>query len=62
MLESGLRIGEALHLEWQDITLAPYLGTSINHLHRDDCALKIEGKRKPIFPVILCSTLSNIRC
>ena len=118
MLESGLRIGEALHLEWADITLAPvngarfgflrvregksknarriipltdraaamlrgrreaqeheavkvkakgkephaiafvfanragkpYLGTSINHLHRDACAPKVEGKRKAIFP------------
>jgi integrase len=103
MLESGLRIGEALHLEWADITLAPvngarfgflrvregksknarrvipltdraaamlrerleskasqfvfanregnpYLGTSINHLHRDACAPKIEGKRRAIFP------------
>ena len=103
MLESGLRIGEALHLEWADITLAPvngarfgflrvregksknarrvipltdraaamlreregskvsgfvfanrdgnpYLGTSINHLHRDACAPKIEGKRRALFP------------
>ena len=118
MLESGLRIGEALHLEWADITLAPvngarfgflrvregksknarriipltdraaamlrerheaqeheydklkgkgkqppaimfvfanrdgapYVGTSINHLHRDACAPKIKGKRRAIFP------------
>jgi integrase len=103
MLETGLRIGEALHLEWADITLAPvngarfgflrvregksknarriipltdraaamlrererskssgfvfanregkpYVGTSINHLHRDACAPKIEGKRRAIFP------------
>ena len=103
MLETGLRIGEALHLEWADITLAPvngarfgflrvregksknarriipltdraaamlrerqeskasefvfanrdgkpYLGTSINHLHRDACAPKMDGKRKAIFP------------
>jgi integrase len=103
MLESGLRIGEALHLEWADVTLAPvngarfgflrvregksknarrvipltdraaamlrkrleskasqfvfanrdgkpYQGTSINHLHRDACAPKIEGKRRAIFP------------
>jgi integrase len=103
MLESGLRIGETLQLEWADITLAPvngarfgflrvregksknarrvipltdraaamlrererskvsgfvfanregkpYLGTSINHLHRDVCAPKIKGKRKAIFP------------
>jgi integrase len=117
MLESGLRIGEALHLEWADITLAPvngarfgflrvrdgksknarriipltdraaamlrerrmdqeieaakrkaegkespalrfvfanregqpYVGTSINHLHRDAVAPKVKGKRKPIF-------------
>jgi integrase len=102
MLETGLRIGEALHLEWADITLAPvngarfgflrvregksknarrvipltdrasamlrerleskasgfvfanregqpYLGTSINHLHRDACSPKIEGKRRPLF-------------
>ena len=103
MLETGLRIGEALHLEWADITLAPvngarfgflrvregksknarrvipltdraaamlrkrleskasqfvfanrdgkpYLGTSINHLHRAACAPKIEGKRRALFP------------
>src|ERR1022692_3503121 len=103
MLETGLRIGEALHLEWADITLAPvngarfgflrvregksknarriipltdraaamlrkeersklsgfvfanregkpYLGTSINHLHRDVCAPKVKGKRRAIFP------------
>jgi integrase len=103
MLETGLRIGEALHLEWADITLAPvngarfgflrvregksknarrvipltdraaamllerlrtregefifanregqpYLGTSINHLHRAACSPVIEGKRKAIFP------------
>ena len=102
MLESGLRIGETLHLEWVDITLAPvngarfgflrvregksknarrvipltdrasamlrerekskssgfvfanregkpYVGTSINHLHRDAIAPKVEGKRRPIF-------------
>jgi integrase len=28
----------------------PYLGTSINHLHRDVCAPKVDGKRKAIFP------------
>jgi integrase len=28
----------------------PYVGTSLNHLHRDVCAPKIEGKRRPIFP------------
>jgi integrase len=28
----------------------PYLGTSINHLHRDACAPKIDGKRRAIFP------------
>lgn len=103
MLETGLRIGEALHLEWADIILAPvngarfgflrvregksknarrvipltdraaamlqerlkskasefvfanreghpYKGTSINHLHRDTFAPKVEGKRRPIFP------------
>jgi integrase len=103
MLESGLRIGEALHLEWSDVTLVPvngarfgflrvregksknarriipltdraaamlsirlksrasqyvfanrdgkpYLGTSINHLHRDACAPKIDGKRQVLFP------------
>ena len=103
MLETGLRIGEALHLEWTDITLNPvngarfgflrvrdgksknarriipltdraavmlrgraesktsqfifanrngnaYLGTSISHLHRNACAPKINGKRKPLFP------------
>jgi integrase len=103
MLETGLRIGEALHVEWADVTPAPvngarfgflrvregksknarrvipltdraaamlrtrekskmsgfvfanrdgqpYQGTSINHLHRDAVASKVEGKRKPIFP------------
>jgi len=103
MLETGLRIGEALHLEWADVTLSPvngarfgflrvregksknarrvipltdrasatlrerertkvsgfvfanrdgkpYLGTSINHLHRDACSPKIEGKRRALFP------------
>jgi integrase len=29
---------------------APYLGTSINHLHRVVCAPKVNGKRKAIFP------------
>jgi integrase len=28
----------------------PYLGTSINHLHRDACAPKVKGKCRPIFP------------
>ena len=103
MLETGLRIGEALNLEWADVTLAPvngarfgflrvregksknarrvipltdraaamlrereqsrasgfvfanrdgkaYQGTSINHLHRDAVAPKVNEKRKPIFP------------
>jgi integrase len=103
MLESGLRIGEALHLEWPDITLMPvngarfgflrvregksknarrvipltdraaamlqerekskssgfvfanregkpYVGTSINHLHRNVCAPKVKGKRREILP------------
>lgn len=102
MLETGLRIGEALHLEWPDVILKPltgsrfgflrvregksknarrtvpltdraaamlrerwnsrnsgfvfanrdgkpYIGTSINHLHRDVAAPKIEGERRPIF-------------
>jgi integrase len=102
MLESGLRIGEALKLEWADIVLepvngarfgflrvregksknsrriipltdrasamlktrseertslyvfasregVPYIGTSINHLHRDVSAPKVNGKRVPIF-------------
>ena len=102
MLETGLRIGEALHLEWPDVMLKPlsgsrfgflriregksknarrtvpltdraaamlrdrlnsrnsefvfanrdgkpYLGTSINHLHRDVAAPKLDGKRRPIF-------------
>lgn len=26
-----------------------YLGTSINHLHRNVCAPKVDGKRNPIF-------------
>jgi integrase len=103
MLETGLRIGEALHLEWRDVTLTPvnkarfgfvrvregksknakrvvpltdrasamltdrfetksadcvfanregnaYLGTSINHLHRNAVAPKVEGKRRELFP------------
>jgi len=102
MLETGLRIGEALHLEWPDVILKPlagsrfgflrvregksknarrtvpltdraaamlrerwnsrnsgfvfanrdgkpYIGTSINHLHRDVAAPKNEGERRPIF-------------
>ncbi len=32
MLESGLRIGEALHLEWADITLAPVNGARFGFL------------------------------
>jgi integrase len=28
----------------------PYVGTSMNHLHRDVCAPKVDGKRKAIFP------------
>ena len=28
----------------------PYLGTSINHPHRDVCAPQIDGKRRAIFP------------
>lgn len=118
MLETGLRIGEALRLGWTDVTLKPvngarfpfvrvregkslnawrivpltdraaamlrerriaqeieaakrkadgkesptllfvfanrdgkpYIGTSINHLHRDVCAPKVDGKRKAVFP------------
>lgn len=122
MLESGLRIGEALSLEWENVTLEPingarfgflrvrdgksknarrvvpltdrasamlterkqandarkltqkiadrdeqqkakpgpyvfanregerYLGTSINHLHRNVCAPKVDGKRSAVFP------------
>jgi integrase len=118
MLESGLRIGEALGLEWENVTLEPvngarfgflkvregksknarrivpltdrasamlmerqkendarrgadlktqqkskpspyvfanregerYLGTSINHLHRNVCAPTLDGKRRPMFP------------
>jgi integrase len=103
MLETGLRIGETINLEWTDIILEPvngarfgflrvregksknarrvipltdrasamlssrresgssrfvfanregnpYVGTSLNHLHRDVCAPKVEGKRRPIFP------------
>ena len=103
MLETGLRIGEALNLEWADITLAPvngarfgflrvregksknarriipltdraaamlrsgkrtrvsgfvfanregkpYLGTSINHLHRDACAPKDGRKAQADLP------------
>lgn len=102
MLETGLRIGEVLQLEWSDVMLEPihgsrfgflrvregksknarrvvpltdraaamlrtrsesssaacvfanrdgkpYLGTSLNHLHRDAFAPKVDGKRRPIF-------------
>jgi len=28
----------------------PYVSTSINHLHRDACAPKVDGKRCPFFP------------
>ena len=28
----------------------PYVGTSLNHLHRNVCAPKVEGKRRRIFP------------
>ena len=112
MLETGLRIGEALHLEWADVTLAPvngarfgflrvregksknarriipltdraaamlrereaskasgfvfanrdgkpYLGTRINHLHRDACAPKVDGKRQAIFPADFVTPLST---
>jgi hypothetical protein len=27
----------------------PYMGTSINHLHRDAFAPKVKGKRQPLF-------------
>jgi integrase len=119
MLETGLRIGETVNLEWKDIILEPingarfgflrvregksknarrvipltdrasavlmsrsesakvgarrgrkheieaqhaerfvfanrdgdpYVGTSLNHLHRDICAPKVEGKRRQVFP------------
>jgi integrase len=103
MLETGLRIGEALGLEWADVTVKPingarfgfiriregksknarriipltdraaemlrerwnartcgvvfanrgkqpYIGTSINHLHQGACTVKIDGKKKRIFP------------
>ena len=36
MLESGLRIGEALHLEWADITLAPVNGARFGFLRVRD--------------------------
>lgn len=102
MLETGLRIGETLNLEWADVTLNPikgsrfgylrvregkskaarrvvpltdrastmlmsrlprqngpllfanreggrYVSTSINHLHRNAVAPKVEGKRRPFF-------------
>jgi integrase len=102
MLETGLRIGDVLRLEWADVTLEPiqgsrfgflrvregkskngrrivpltdraaamlraraesesapyvfanrdgqpYLGTSLNHLHRDAFARKVDGERVPIF-------------
>jgi len=102
MLETGLRIGEALRLSWEDIVMKPvngarfgflrvregksknarriiplsdraafmlneresartseyvfanregqvYLGTSMNHLHRDVAAPIVDKKRKPIF-------------
>jgi integrase len=32
MLETGLRIGEALHLEWADVTLAPVNGARLGYL------------------------------
>ena len=103
ILETGLRIGEALKMEWADVTLqpvngarfgflrvregksktarriipltdrasgmlkprresqsspyvfasregTPYLGTSINHLHRNTFAPMVKGKLSPIFP------------
>jgi integrase len=103
MLETGLRIGETLQMEWGDITLIPvngarfgflkvregksknarriipltdraaamlrerlanqasdyvfgnrdgkpYLGTSMNHLHRNAVAPKVDGKRNELFP------------
>jgi integrase len=103
MLETGLRIGEALHIEWTDVALVPanvarfgylrvregksknarrvipltdraaavlgervttktsdfvfanregkpYLRTSINHLHRNAVAPKVDGTRCPLFP------------
>lgn len=28
----------------------PYVGTSVNHLHRDAVAPKVKGKRRPLFP------------
>ena len=28
----------------------PYLGTSINHLHRNTVAPKVDGVRRPLFP------------
>ena len=102
MLETSLRMGEALNLEWMDVVLKPirgsrfgfspragrkeqecqrvvpltdrastmlpgrfsaqgsplvfpnregdrYLSTSVNHLHRNAVAPKVEGKRRPLF-------------
>lgn len=50
--ETAAKTGEspALRFVFASRNGEPYVGTSINHLHRRACAPEVDGKRKRIFP------------